>query len=95
MLSIFFYSGFSIELASALTVVIASNIGLPVSTTHCKVSANCDQLIKSLCKYKQLIFLMQCNDHDWSVSMPLGMRFAVEIFVQSMNVKVLFNILLT
>ncbi|KAI3372370.1 hypothetical protein L3Q82_022866, partial [Scortum barcoo] len=29
-------SGFSIELASALTVVVASNIGLPVSTTHCK-----------------------------------------------------------
>lgn len=30
-------SGFSIELASAITVVVASNIGLPVSTTHCKV----------------------------------------------------------
>ncbi|XP_061116492.1 sodium-dependent phosphate transporter 1-B-like [Conger conger] len=32
-------SGFSIELASAVTVVIASNIGLPVSTTHCKVGS--------------------------------------------------------
>ncbi|XP_033829273.1 sodium-dependent phosphate transporter 1-A [Periophthalmus magnuspinnatus] len=32
-------SGFSIELASALTVVLASNIGLPVSTTHCKVGS--------------------------------------------------------
>ncbi|XP_060712507.1 sodium-dependent phosphate transporter 1-like isoform X1 [Hemiscyllium ocellatum] len=32
-------SGFSIELASALTVVIASNVGLPVSTTHCKVGS--------------------------------------------------------
>ncbi|KAM3823081.1 sodium-dependent phosphate transporter 2 isoform 8-T13 [Vipera latastei] len=29
-------SGFTIELASAFTVVIASNVGLPVSTTHCK-----------------------------------------------------------
>ncbi|XP_012580410.1 PREDICTED: sodium-dependent phosphate transporter 2 isoform X2 [Condylura cristata] len=29
-------SGFTIELASAFTVVMASNIGLPVSTTHCK-----------------------------------------------------------
>nr|XP_020446369.1 sodium-dependent phosphate transporter 1-A-like [Monopterus albus] len=32
-------SGFSIELASAITVVLASNIGLPVSTTHCKVGS--------------------------------------------------------
>uniref|UniRef100_A0A8D2ZS85 Phosphate transporter n=1 Tax=Scophthalmus maximus TaxID=52904 RepID=A0A8D2ZS85_SCOMX len=32
-------SGFSIELASAITVVVASNIGLPVSTTHCKVGS--------------------------------------------------------
>lgn len=34
---LFPHSGFTIELASAFTVVIASNIGLPVSTTHCKV----------------------------------------------------------
>ncbi|KAM3823082.1 sodium-dependent phosphate transporter 2 isoform 9-T14 [Vipera latastei] len=32
-------SGFTIELASAFTVVIASNVGLPVSTTHCKKTA--------------------------------------------------------
>lgn len=32
-------SGFTIELASAITVVFASNIGIPVSTTHCKVGS--------------------------------------------------------
>ncbi|KAF3695540.1 Sodium-dependent phosphate transporter 2 Phosphate transporter 2 [Channa argus] len=32
-------SGFTIELASAVTVVLASNIGIPVSTTHCKVGS--------------------------------------------------------
>lgn len=35
-------SGFTIELASAVTVVLASNIGLPISTTHCKVNTGLD-----------------------------------------------------
>ena len=29
--------GFVIDLASAFTVLVASLLGLPVSTTHCKV----------------------------------------------------------
>ena len=31
--------GFSMELAMSFTVVLASRIGLPVSTTHCQVGA--------------------------------------------------------
>ncbi|XP_076813750.1 sodium-dependent phosphate transporter 2-like isoform X2 [Clavelina lepadiformis] len=31
--------GFCIELMTAMTVLIASNLGIPVSTTHCKVGA--------------------------------------------------------
>lgn len=57
---LFNFSGFSIELASAVTVVVASNIGLPVSTTHCKVKKK-----KHVCKTNWCKASPRCRVFEW------------------------------
>lgn len=53
--------GFSIEIGAAITVLIASRIGIPVSTTHCQVGATMGvglvEFKSSTVNWKQFIFI--------------------------------------
>ncbi|PXF42572.1 Sodium-dependent phosphate transporter 1 [Gracilariopsis chorda] len=53
--------GFSIEIGAAITVLIASSVGLPVSTTHCQVGATMGvglvEFKSSTVNWKQFFFI--------------------------------------
>lgn len=53
--------GFSIEIGAAITVLIASRIGIPVSTTHCQVGATMGvglvEFKSSTVNWKQFLFI--------------------------------------
>lgn len=53
--------GFSIEIGAAITVLIASRVGIPVSTTHCQVGATMGvglvEFKSSTVNWKQFIFI--------------------------------------
>ncbi|PVD32107.1 hypothetical protein C0Q70_07535 [Pomacea canaliculata] len=71
-------SGFCIEVGAALTVLVASNIGLPISTTHCKVGS--------------IVFVGRLRSHDnvdwllfrnifiaWLVTLPASGAFSAAL----------------
>nr|AKN21545.1 slc20a-2 [Schmidtea mediterranea] len=65
-------SGVSIELGAAVTVLIASNIGIPISTTHCKVGS-----IVAVGRYRS-------NDNvDWSIFRNICFAWLVTVPVSA------------
>ena len=53
--------GFCIEIGSAITILLASRVGLPVSTTHCQVGATMGvgliEFNTSAVNWKQFLFI--------------------------------------
>lgn len=64
-------SGVCIELGSAVTVLIASNLGIPISTTHCKVgSVVCVGRLRSKSNVNWKLFINIVI--AWIVTLPVS-----------------------
>ncbi len=77
-------SGFCIEIGSALTVLIASNLGIPVSTTHCKVGS--------------VVFTGRVRSRDvvdWSLFVNIVISWVVTMPITGeLNSKLIYEIIL-
>ncbi|EYC42627.1 hypothetical protein Y032_0523g2913 [Ancylostoma ceylanicum] len=70
-LQIYFFSGFTIEFGAAMTALISSKLGLPISTTHCLVgSVVAVGVVKSRESIKWSIFRNIVI--SWVVTLPVA-----------------------
>lgn len=53
-----FYKGFSAQIATATSVIFGSNLGLPLSTTHCMIGALIGISIASKLTYVKNTYLL-------------------------------------
>lgn len=75
------FSGFSIEIGSALTVLLASNLGIPISTTHCKVGS---VVMVGRLRSREVVdwSLFGSIALSWILTMPItGQIFATNLIV--------------
>ena len=71
--------GFMIELAAATTVVTASIIGLPISTTHCQVGATVAVgLMEGRGGFNKMLFLQTAT--SWVVTIVFAAAVSMLIF---------------
>ncbi|KAK3735681.1 hypothetical protein QZH41_011992 [Actinostola sp. cb2023] len=68
-------SGFTIEIGSAITVLLASNLGIPISTTHCKVGS---VVMVGRVRSKETV--------DWSIFRNIVLAWIVTMPVAGMKV---------
>ena len=83
LVNVNFLRGFCIELASTLAVVVATVLGLPVSTTHCQVGAViCVGWVAFGRQHVQWGMLSRIAA-TWVVTLPLSAGLAATLFAVS------------
>jgi PiT family inorganic phosphate transporter len=77
--------GFSVELGSAITVLMASRLALPVSTTQCLVGASMGVALMNYdlkaVNWRQLAWIFFC----WAVTLPGAALISGIITVMAVN----------
>ena len=77
--------GFSIELGAAITVLLASRLGLPVSTTQCLVGASLGVALMNFdmgaVNWRQLAFIMM----GWMLTLPSAALISGLLCVMALN----------
>jgi phosphate/sulfate permease len=77
--------GFAMELGAAITVLLASRLGLPVSTTQCLTGATvgvalCNLDIRAV-NWKQIAFI--CS--SWIITLPTAGLISGLLMVMALN----------
>jgi len=70
--------GFAATLAAAMTVVVASGLGLPISTTHTLVGAILG--VGIACAHDVNLHLMRTIFLSWVITIPVGALFSIVFF---------------
>ena len=70
--------GFAATLAAAVTVVVASGLGMPISTTHTLVGAILG--VGFACAHGVNMGLMRNIFMSWVITLPVGALFSIVFF---------------
>eukprot|EP01126_Amoeba_proteus_P050848 TRINITY_DN6041_c0_g1_i3.p1 TRINITY_DN6041_c0_g1~~TRINITY_DN6041_c0_g1_i3.p1 ORF type:complete len:287 (-),score=44.86 TRINITY_DN6041_c0_g1_i3:443-1303(-) len=95
-----FSRGFSVELGSTLCVVIASRLGFPVSTTHCKVGSVVGvglihkMLYKLSPRWRPAKELTLENEIGWRVLLDIVISWLITVPVAAFGSSALFGFLI-
>ena len=89
--------GFSIEMSSSLIVIIASQLGIPISTTHCQIGSLFGVgLLEGICPKKNKDNKWTCVLHksiNWLQLIKILFGWVITLFIAGLSSAGLFSLL--